>query len=171
MGALVVGVVVLGLLLLLARGYVLAKPKDLAKGMRRSGGLLLGAAAVALAVTGRILFAFLLGGVAWVLLFDTIPPWNRPDYGLGGGQADARQKDAGAGSARPGAMSRAEALSAMEVGRRVADGCVASGARILATGEVGIGNTTAAASIVCALGAALLLVGIGAKFARRPPAS
>jgi nicotinate-nucleotide--dimethylbenzimidazole phosphoribosyltransferase len=52
---------------------------------------------------------------------------------------------------REPAMSRAEALSAMQVGARVADDCIASGARILATGEVGIGNTTAAAAIACAL--------------------
>jgi nicotinate-nucleotide--dimethylbenzimidazole phosphoribosyltransferase len=52
---------------------------------------------------------------------------------------------------RERAMSRTEALSAMRVGARVADDCIASGARILATGEVGIGNTTAAAAIVCAL--------------------
>jgi nicotinate-nucleotide--dimethylbenzimidazole phosphoribosyltransferase len=52
---------------------------------------------------------------------------------------------------REPAMSRAQAVSAMQVGARVADDCIASGARILATGEVGIGNTTAAAAIACAL--------------------
>ncbi len=111
MGPLVAGLIVLGLLLLLARGYVLAPPRDLAKGMRRSGGLLLAAAAVALALTGRIAFAFILGGVSWVLLFGTIPPWNRPDYGLGGGQTNGNQRNSSAG--RSGKMTRAEALKVL----------------------------------------------------------
>jgi nicotinate-nucleotide--dimethylbenzimidazole phosphoribosyltransferase len=64
---------------------------------------------------------------------------------------------------REPAMSRAEALAAMQVGARVADDCIASGARILGTGEVGIGNTTAAAALACALtGAAPAdVVGVG----------
>jgi hypothetical protein len=113
MGPLIAGVIALGLLLLLLRGFVLAPPRDLAKGVRRSGGVLLGAVAVALALTGRIAFAFLLGGVAWVLLFGSIPPWNRPDYGLGGGQAHGGQRDSGAGTTRAGSMSRAEALKVL----------------------------------------------------------
>jgi hypothetical protein len=113
MGPLIVGVIALGLLLLLLRGFVLAPPRDLAKGMRRSGGVLLGAAAVALALTGRIALAFVLGGVAWVLWFGTVPPWNRPDYGLGGGPANRGQRDSGAGGASSGTMSRAEALKVL----------------------------------------------------------
>jgi nicotinate-nucleotide--dimethylbenzimidazole phosphoribosyltransferase len=64
---------------------------------------------------------------------------------------------------REPAMSRAEALAAMHVGARVADDCIAAGARILGTGEVGIGNTTAAAALACALtGAAPAdVVGLG----------
>lgn len=49
------------------------------------------------------------------------------------------------------AMTRDEALAAMEVGRLIAAECVAGGARLLVTGEMGIGNTTAAAAIVAAL--------------------
>ncbi len=65
---------------------------------------------------------------------------------------------------REPAMTVAEARAAMAVGARVADACVASGARILGTGEIGIGNTTAAAALTCALtGApAAEVVGFGA---------
>ncbi|MGD0678172.1 MAG: nicotinate-nucleotide--dimethylbenzimidazole phosphoribosyltransferase [Polyangiaceae bacterium] len=48
------------------------------------------------------------------------------------------------------AMTRAEADGAMDAGRRVADDAADDGATLVATGEVGIGNTTAAAALVCA---------------------
>jgi nicotinate-nucleotide--dimethylbenzimidazole phosphoribosyltransferase len=62
------------------------------------------------------------------------------------------------------AMTRGEALAAMAVGARTADRCIDSGARILGTGEIGIGNTTAAAAMVCALTGASPgdVVGLGA---------
>jgi nicotinate-nucleotide--dimethylbenzimidazole phosphoribosyltransferase len=49
------------------------------------------------------------------------------------------------------AMARDEAVAAIDVGSRTADRCIASGAGILGTGEIGIGNTTAAAALTCAL--------------------
>ncbi|ASA19609.1 nicotinate-nucleotide--dimethylbenzimidazole phosphoribosyltransferase [Paenibacillus donghaensis] len=49
------------------------------------------------------------------------------------------------------AMSREEALSAVLAGVRVAQEAVAGGTEILVTGEMGIGNTTASAAILCAL--------------------
>jgi nicotinate-nucleotide--dimethylbenzimidazole phosphoribosyltransferase len=53
------------------------------------------------------------------------------------------------------AMEREEAEEAVAVGARTADACIDGGADILGTGEIGIGNTTAAAAVVCAmLGAA-----------------
>lgn len=52
---------------------------------------------------------------------------------------------------RQAAMTRAEAEAAMAVGARVADECADGGACIVGTGEVGIGNTTAGAAIVCAM--------------------
>jgi nicotinate-nucleotide--dimethylbenzimidazole phosphoribosyltransferase len=52
---------------------------------------------------------------------------------------------------RAPAMTRAEAKGAMAVGARTADGCIDRGASILGTGEVGIGNTTAAAALACAM--------------------
>ena len=48
------------------------------------------------------------------------------------------------------AMSGDEASRALDVGAEVAAGCVAGGARCLLTGEMGIGNTTAASALVAA---------------------
>jgi DnaJ family protein C protein 19 len=111
MGPLLAGLIALGLLLLLAGGYVRTNPTNLATGMRRSGGLLLAAVAIALALTGRVAFAFLLGGGAWVLLFGTVPPWNRPDYGLGTGQTNDRRRTSGPPPS--GRMTRSEALKVL----------------------------------------------------------
>jgi len=49
------------------------------------------------------------------------------------------------------ALSRAEAAAAMEVGLRVAREADDRGADLLVGGEMGIGNTTAAAALVCAI--------------------
>ena len=112
MGPLLAGLIALGLLLLLASGYIRTSPKDMATGMRRSGGLLLALAAIALAVTGRIGYAFVLAGGAWVLLFGTAPPWSRPDFGLGGNQSSQRQGNSRVAT-RTGAMTRTEALKVL----------------------------------------------------------
>lgn len=52
--------------------------------------------------------------------------------------------------AREAAMSREEALAALRVGIEVAQAAVAGGADVLATGEMGIGNTTPAAALAAA---------------------
>ncbi|MBI1352904.1 MAG: nicotinate-nucleotide--dimethylbenzimidazole phosphoribosyltransferase [Acidobacteria bacterium] len=49
------------------------------------------------------------------------------------------------------AMTRGEALQALEAGARLAAEAVDAGATLLAAGEMGIGNTTAAAALGCAL--------------------
>lgn len=49
------------------------------------------------------------------------------------------------------AMSREDAEAAIAVGAEVADIVAANGAVVLATGEMGIGNTTAATALLCAL--------------------
>lgn len=49
------------------------------------------------------------------------------------------------------AMSRAQALAAIEAGVAVAEAAIDGGAAILATGEMGIGNTTASSAIAAAL--------------------
>ncbi|HEY3665481.1 MAG TPA: nicotinate-nucleotide--dimethylbenzimidazole phosphoribosyltransferase [Polyangiaceae bacterium] len=51
---------------------------------------------------------------------------------------------------REPAMTRAEAESALAVGAEVAQAAFAAGSRALALGEIGIGNTTSAAALVCA---------------------
>jgi len=50
------------------------------------------------------------------------------------------------------AMSRDDALQALLVGVKVAEEAVQSGTELFITGEMGIGNTTASAAILCALG-------------------
>lgn len=107
MSPFVAGVVVLAVLLLLAAAYTRARPKDLVKGIRFSGGVLLGLVTVALAVTGRIGLAFLAAAGAWALLTGTMPPWlgapRGPNPGDTGGSRDTP-------AGRRGAMSRSEAL-------------------------------------------------------------
>jgi nicotinate-nucleotide--dimethylbenzimidazole phosphoribosyltransferase len=49
------------------------------------------------------------------------------------------------------AMTRAEVVAARDIGAEVASELVASGARALVTGEMGIGNTTAAAAVIASL--------------------
>jgi nicotinate-nucleotide--dimethylbenzimidazole phosphoribosyltransferase len=49
------------------------------------------------------------------------------------------------------AMTRAEAVAAIDVGRRVAGELIADGADLLAVGEMGIGNTTAASALVATM--------------------
>lgn len=49
------------------------------------------------------------------------------------------------------AMSREEALSAIEIGLELVEELVAEGASLFATGEMGIGNTTASSAVIAAL--------------------
>ena len=108
MTPLIAGLVVLVVLLLLAAVYSRARPRDLVKGVRFSGGVLLGLVTVALAITGRVGLAFLAAAGAWALLTGTMPPWMRfPQGGRdAGGSRDIPQ-------GRRGAMSRAEALKVL----------------------------------------------------------
>jgi DnaJ family protein C protein 19 len=112
MGPFIAGLAALVMLLLLLRGYVQAHPTALAKGFRRSGGILLGLAALALGLTGRVGLAFLLATGSWVLLFGGPPPWvqQNPNYGPGGNTGAGggqRSADPPRGSS---SMTRAEAL-------------------------------------------------------------
>ena len=108
MSPFVVGLAVLLVLLLLAAAYTRARPKDLVKGIRFSGGVLLGLVTVALAVTGRIGLAFLAAAGAWALLTGTMPPWlgGPRSPGEAGGSRDIPP-------GRKGTMSRSEALNVL----------------------------------------------------------
>lgn len=53
--------------------------------------------------------------------------------------------------ARGAAMTRDDAVAAVEAGARLAEEAIAAGADLVATGEMGIGNTTAASAITCAI--------------------
>jgi DnaJ homolog subfamily C member 19 len=105
---LIVGLVLLAVLLLLGAAYTRARPKDLVKGIRFSGGVLLGLVTVALAVTGRIGLAFLAAAGAWALLTGTMPPWLGGPRGPGeaGGSREMPPS-------RKGTMSRSEALNVL----------------------------------------------------------
>ena len=68
-----------------------------------------------------------------------------------GGVLDRKVRPGTANLAAEAAMSEREARRAFEVGVEVADRCLAGGAGCLVTGEMGIGNTTAASALVSAL--------------------
>lgn len=55
-----------------------------------------------------------------------------------------------ANMAKGSAMTREEAIKAVEVGIKVAEDLIANGYDLLATGEMGIGNTTASSAIIAA---------------------
>jgi hypothetical protein len=104
MSPFIAGLVVLVVLLLLASVYTRARPKDLVKGVRFSGGVLLGLVTVALAVTGRIGLAFLAAAGAWALFTGTMPPW------LGAPRSPGNPGSREVPPNRKGTMSRSEAL-------------------------------------------------------------
>ena len=112
MPALLAGLALLGLLMLLARGYTGTSPRSLARGLRLSGGVLLALLTVALVITGRVGFAFLTAGGAWFLLFGSSPPWLRT-YGPGPGPGPGQGRSGSSGVPRASAMSRAEALTVL----------------------------------------------------------
>lgn len=106
MSPFVAGLVVLVVLLLLAAAYTRVRPRELVKGIRFSGGVLLGLVTVALAVTGRIGLAFLAAAGAWALLTGTMPPWLGGPLGRTGDAGGSRDMP----PSRKGTMSRSEAL-------------------------------------------------------------
>jgi DnaJ family protein C protein 19 len=112
MPALVAGVVLLGLLLILARGYTRTNARTLAKGMRFTGGVILALLTVALAMSGRLAFAFLTAGGAWYLLFESPPPWQT-GYGPSGPRPGSGNRQSGASPPQVNSMSRSEALKVL----------------------------------------------------------
>jgi len=78
--------------------------------MRLSGGVLLVLATIALAISGRVAFAFLTAGAAWLLLSGSAPVMHRTYGPRGPGNGRNRSRS---GLARSDAMSRAEALKVL----------------------------------------------------------
>ena len=114
MSAFVAGVIALLVLLLLARGWLGTNARTLASGMRFSGGMILVLVTLALAVTGRIGFAFITASGAWYLLFGQAPPWQT-GYGArnGSGGSQSNRQSGNSAPPRVASMSRSEALNVL----------------------------------------------------------
>lgn len=69
----------------------------------------------------------------------------------GGGLVGRRIRAGTANSARGPAMTRKDARAALRVGVELADRAAAAGVRMIGLGEMGIGNSTAAAAVTAAL--------------------
>lgn len=121
MGSLLAGAALLVLMLLLASGYVRMSPRLLAGGFRTSAGLMLAVITVALLWTGRLLFAMVTAGFAWGLLFGTVPPWQRADFGLGSSGAGGGQQRRTPPPKGSAAMSRKEALNVLGLEERASE--------------------------------------------------
>lgn len=114
-------------------------------------------------VTTQMVLNFLAGGAA-VNVFarhvgaelEVVDVGVKGDLARAGGTAEARfvaarVRPGTANFAREPAMSREEAEAALAVGRARAEAAADDGVQVLAAGEMGIGNTTAAAAVFAAL--------------------
>ncbi len=108
-------------------------------------------------VTARMVAAFSRGGAAINVLARHVgAAVVVVDVGVasaidaGAGVLDRKVRLGTANLAVEAAMSEDEALRALDVGAEVAARCVGDGARCLVTGDMGIGNTTAASALVAA---------------------
>jgi hypothetical protein len=105
------GLIVVGVLLLLARAWSLAQAKGAAKSQRFSFGIMAALASVALFMIREFGLAVPVGFVAWVLLFGASSS-QRSWYGLGA--APGRSGTTRNAPAAPaGGMSRSEAFSVL----------------------------------------------------------
>lgn len=108
-------------------------------------------------VTVQMAYNFLGGGAGVnVLARQAGAEVKLVDIGIAGDVSHpeliARKVRYGSGNMAQGpAMSREEALQAVLAGISVAEEAVKSGTEIFITGEMGIGNTTASAAVLCAL--------------------
>lgn len=108
-------------------------------------------------VTVQMAHNFLSGGAAVnVLACQGGAEVKLVDIGIGGDLShpeliDRKVRRGTSNMAQGPAMSREEALRAILAGVNVAEEAVSSGTEILITGEMGIGNTTASAAVLCAL--------------------
>jgi DnaJ-domain-containing protein 1 len=105
------GLVVIGVMLLLARAWSLAAAKGAAKSQRFSVGVMAALAAIALFMVREFGLAVPVGFVAWVLLFGSHSP-QRSWYGAGY-SARSSTEARNAPSPASGGMSRKEAFSVL----------------------------------------------------------
>ena len=110
-------------------------------------------------VTGEMVKNFARGGAAInVLARRAGATLAVVDVGVAADVADvpgvvhAKVRPGTANLLREPAMDAATCVQAMEVGRGQARAAIAAGANLLLAGDMGIGNTTASACLICALG-------------------
>lgn len=115
-----------------------------------------GVSAFPQAVTAEMLRNFARGGAAISVLaralgasFEVVNLGTTRN--VTGGAHDAWLGPGTASFARDAAMSEAQLAAALDAGRRSVERAVAADAQVYIGGEVGIGNTTAAAALACAL--------------------
>lgn len=115
-------------------------------------------------VTAQMVANFVAGGAAINVLARSVgasvtvidvgvrsaPAAQEPDS-PGASLVDARVRNGTADMALGPAMSRAEAMAAIDAGRAVATSVIDDGADVIGLGEMGIGNTTAASAITAVL--------------------
>ena len=108
------------------------------------------------AVTGEMLRNFARGGAAISVLARSLgASFEVVNLGtavpIAGGEHDMLLGPGTASFAQEAAMTEAQLAAALDAGRRSVERAVAAGAQIYVGGEIGIGNTTAAAALACAL--------------------
>jgi nicotinate-nucleotide--dimethylbenzimidazole phosphoribosyltransferase len=115
-----------------------------------------GVSAFPQAVTGEMLRNFARGGAAISVLARTLgASFEVVNLGtvspVAGGAHDTWLGPGTVSFARDAAMSEAQLAAALDAGRQSVERAVAAGAQLYIGGEIGIGNTTAAAALACAL--------------------
>ena len=121
-------------------------------------------------VTAQMTYNFLNGGAAINVLArhcgvetEVVDLGVDHEFVAGRGLRDCKVRRGTANFARGPAMTRAEALRSVEWGIQLANEAAATNLFLLGAGEMGIGNTTSASAIVCAMSgtAPLDIVGRG----------
>lgn len=108
-------------------------------------------------VTPQMVANFVAGGAAICVLAKAISaPLEVVDVGVAADIAHlpivhAKIRYGTANLRHQPAMSREEALAALQVGREAARRHIGAGANLLIAGDMGIGNTTASAALICQL--------------------
>jgi nicotinate-nucleotide--dimethylbenzimidazole phosphoribosyltransferase len=109
-------------------------------------------------VTSQMVFNFLAGGAGVNVLARHVGAEVRVvdvgvdfDFGDTAGMIHRKVARGTRNFAKGPAMTRAEALAALQVGIDLADGCKTEGIGLVGTGEMGIGNTSPSSAIIAAI--------------------